>query len=73
MIDFAKVITTYSGKDGCACGCRGTYAPVGPAVKRRVNKLNANWERVERFPYPGGETCYELLDGERVTWVYVQE
>lgn len=38
-IDFATVVTVYSGKPGCACGCRGRYfvtpASEPIAAKRR--------------------------------------
>lgn len=29
----------YNGKVGCMCGCRGTYVESGPAMTRRVNKV----------------------------------
>lgn len=35
----AKVTQVYSGRPGCACGCRGTYYEEGsPSFKRMVTK-----------------------------------
>jgi hypothetical protein len=84
-IDMATVVTTYNGLQGCACGCGGDYFP-GPAsedrdykprsgLTRRVNLINANLDRVERFDGLGYEVIYELADpeGDRVTRVYFEE
>lgn len=35
------VVNTYNGKEGCACGCRGTYKDTGPAVTRRIRTVEA--------------------------------
>lgn len=33
----ADILQTYSGKPGCACGCRGKYT-VNPAYKQRADQ-----------------------------------
>lgn len=40
MINLANVTNTYQGDQGCACGCRGTYATEGRALALRVAKIN---------------------------------
>jgi hypothetical protein len=36
---------TYSGKLGCACGCRGNYSDNSAAIKRTVNKMRQQIEQ----------------------------
>ena len=70
-IERTAIRTTYNGEQGCACGCRGTYATEGAAVTRRLNTLLAHADEVlvENF---GRETCYEYeAPSGRVTRVYV--
>lgn len=40
MIKIEEVEKVYSGKPGCACGCRGKYWESGPMVKRIVKMFN---------------------------------
>jgi hypothetical protein len=83
-IGLAQVVTTYNGLEGCACGCGGTYVDgplgdkpdqgLGTAIKRRVTKINANLDKVQRFDGLGYEVIYELTHGrDRVTRVYFEE
>lgn len=73
MIDITTVLDTYNGLDGCACGCGGNYAKApSAAATRRVNKLNKNFDSVEVFAGIEGP-IYELVEGDRVTRVYVMD
>lgn len=49
-IDFfdRKIIASvYSGRDGCACGCRGTHSSKKGSITRVVNKFKANIDLVK--------------------------
>ena len=76
LINKADVTNTYSGAEGCACGCRGTYATGGVAVTRRVNEINkaiANGEQVEVDTF-ANEVCYEYIKPNgRVVRVYTEK
>lgn len=39
-INPAKVVRSYSGRQGCMCGCRGTYQETPASIKRVVNNMN---------------------------------
>lgn len=77
-----KVVDTYNGKEGCACGCRGTYRKTGPAVKRRVNVVEsfvgpmrpdaANFGDAVSYSTDAfmGRRYVYVREGERVTTVY---
>ena len=73
LINKADVTNTYSGAEGCACGCNGTYATSGASVTRRVNEINkaiANGEQVEVDTF-ANEVCYEYTKPNgRVVRVY---
>lgn len=76
QIDPKTVVNTYHGRPGCACGCRGTYAPAGSVATRRVNKVNAGLRAgtVEILGGLSGETIYELLnENGSATRVYTKE
>jgi hypothetical protein len=68
------VVTTYAGLQGCACGCGGTYQTEGPAVTRRVNKVNRalaeGTAHVQEPMVPGGEYIYSVEGETRATRVY---
>ena len=72
-ISIEKVTNTYQGKQGCACGCGGSYARVGRAVTMRLNRINraiANGEEVT-FDDFGDENCFEYVaPNGAVTRVY---
>ena len=59
-VRFPAVTRVYSGRHGCACGCRGTYSDAPAAVTRVVNAMLAHAADVE---------CTEGLDGEVVFFV----
>ena len=75
QINPTTIVTTYNGATGCACGCGGNYNKNGTAVTRRVNKINnslqTNWTDVQIFQGCENEIIYELVEGERVTRVYI--
>ena len=75
LVNKASVRNTYSGAEGCACGCGGTYATGGVAVTRRVNEINkaiANGEMVQVRNFTD-EDCYEYSKPNgRVVRVYVE-
>lgn len=73
-IKMENVATTYSGKTGCACGCRGKYVKAGSSVaSKRVAFVNANLDRVQIDFLPTW-VCYSVENdnGTRVTRVYVR-
>lgn len=73
-IDFEKVVKTYQGKDGCACGCRGkyTYTTAGRAVTNatreadtQVPEEKVNDKRVAKIVRYINER-YESAGGEHI-------
>ena len=76
LINKADVTNTYSGAEGCACGCLGTYAKTGASVTRRVNEINkaiANGEQVEVDTF-ANEVCYEYIKPNgRVIRIYTEK
>jgi hypothetical protein len=40
MIDIKQVQEVYSGKPGCACGCRGKYYTDGKMIEKVVGIIN---------------------------------
>jgi hypothetical protein len=40
-VDRAMVKRVYSGRPGCACGCRGNYSTNPATITRIVNRINA--------------------------------
>lgn len=76
-IDLAKVTATYRGLEGCACGCRGTYARSGRALTQRVKAMNTALETpgaVQVYHDGELEDIYELsYVGGRVLRVYVSK
>jgi hypothetical protein len=74
----ATATDTYNGKNGCACGCGGSYAsPDSAAGKKRIAKImKADEDKVifTVFSGDGDEGCVEVEneDGTRVTRVYVK-
>jgi hypothetical protein len=70
-IHTSEVTNSYNGKDGCACGCIGTYATEGPALIKRVKLINENMNAVQVFA-DSEETIYEYTSpAGRVTRLYV--
>jgi hypothetical protein len=77
LLKMEEVTKTYNGKDGCACGCGGTYAEAGTkAAQRRLNFINKNLNQPGMLidVLSSEETCYEFAneEGTRLTRVYVQ-
>lgn len=80
-IDINDVTNTYNGKDGCACGCGGSYATLADrpkAVKSRVDRINAALNDPKRAHTVGvqmdrDEAIYyiENEDTNRAVRVYV--
>lgn len=53
QLDPVDIDQTYSGKDGCACGCAGSYAESDSvATKKRLAKINQNLDkcRIDDLP-----------------------
>ncbi len=40
MINKDKIVSVYSGRPGCACGCRGNHSKTKRAITTVVNKMN---------------------------------
>ena len=76
LINKASVLNTYSGAEGCACGCNGTYAKAGASVTRRVNEINkaiTNGEMVRVYNF-ANKDCYEYSKPNgRVVRVYINK
>ena len=74
LINKADVTNTYSGAEGCACGCLGTYAKTGATVTRRVNEINkvlSAGQYVATYAY-SDKVVYEYAKTNgRVVRVYV--
>jgi hypothetical protein len=47
MVNKDSIIRVYSGRNGCACGCRGTYRDSKSSITRVYNKLMANPDLIE--------------------------
>lgn len=45
MIDRAKVVKVYSGRHGCACGCRGRYSTNPATITRVVKTMNEIFQK----------------------------
>lgn len=40
LAELAKPVSlTYTGRPGCACGCRGNYSTHGPTQRRTIAKI----------------------------------
>ena len=76
LINKASVRNTYAGAEGCACGCKGTYAAAGASVTRRVNEINkaiANGEMVQVYNF-ANEDCYAYSKPNgRVIRIYTEK
>lgn len=61
-IEPKDVINTYSGKDGCACGCAGSYndEPESMSSIKRINKVNEKMHEVTIFSGYDSEYIFEL-------------
>jgi hypothetical protein len=71
QIEISEVTNSYNGKDGCACGCAGTYATKGPALTKRVKLINENMDAVQIYA-DSEETVFEYTSPTgRVTRLYV--
>lgn len=74
MFDTSKVTSVYSGRKGCACGCRGKYtrsskhpadeAPTAPVNDRVVAQTVAKVEEAMR----SGVAAFVMVDAE---WIAV--
>jgi hypothetical protein len=62
-------VRAYSGRHGCACGCRGTYYPAGHAMVARILKKiqAADPSTVDIGP------TYVAVDSETRQWVLYRE
>lgn len=61
QLDRADVVRVYSGRPGCACGCRGNYSTNPATITRIVNRMKE--EAAEGAPGPmafGGAVCGDL-------------
>ena len=81
-----SVVRTYNGKEGCQCGCRGSYDdnPDSAASRRRVKKVvnfvgpvrpdaANNGDAVSYSTQDFGGVFYAYVrEGERVSVVYFQ-
>lgn len=72
MLDTSRVTQVYSGRQGCACGCRGNYSDKPQRIRQVAAKmaaLVANGEATEVI-YGAGIYCavdYETPGGEAKT------
>ena len=41
MINKSEIVAVYSGRPGCACGCRGKHSESPRSITTIVNKMNA--------------------------------
>jgi len=70
-IDTADVLRVYSGRHGCACGCRGTYHEAGAQVTR-VSRLVAAAPDARRMEGLGGEQVVYASTPTRTYTVYLR-
>lgn len=67
LIAAENVSRVYSGKIGCACGCKGKYYEAGsPMVKKVVRLINENGGKLEK-----DSQWAEVEIGERVYVAYL--
>jgi hypothetical protein len=65
-VDRAKVVRVYSGRPGCACGCRGNYSENPATIARIVNRINALGAQT----YDGSEQEFAFADNDEGTRTY---
>jgi hypothetical protein len=47
IFEKADIVRVYSGRNGCACGCRGKYSTNKGSITKVYNKLMANIDQVD--------------------------
>lgn len=67
---YTQIDRVYSGRQGCMCGCRGTYSTSPSEVTRVVNKLLANMSSVDIGEASGGGLYFAATVGKREYAVY---
>lgn len=65
-IQIEKIREVYTGRPGCACGCRGTYSE-SPRTMKHVLKKFAEASKV--FGFEGG-VYFDNEDGTRTYTIY---
>lgn len=61
QLEVKDINQTYSGQEGCACGCNGKYAEQQEiATARRIKKINDNIDKVKVYS-GAGEYIFELI------------
>lgn len=67
---FPMIASVYSGRPGCACGCRGTHTENPSSVTRVVRTLESNAADVRVIKGLGGELIFCLDTETRAYAVY---
>lgn len=61
QLEVKDINQTYSGQEGCACGCNGKYASTYEvATARRIKRINDNIDKVKVYS-GAGEYIFELI------------
>lgn len=74
-VDTADIVKVYSGKPGCACGCKGNYFEDARNIKRVVGMINDAVPTGKVTTGEGftGATFYSYETANRYFWAYTKE
>lgn len=73
-IDGKVILRVYTGRQGCACGCRGNYSTRPATIRRVVSKIKSFPQATEEDgPNPQGKVyeiggCCFNVDYDRENW-----
>jgi hypothetical protein len=80
MVDASKVVKVYSGRPGCACGCRGNYSTNPKTIKLITRRINEILTMLNGELKKGGYETYAVdghfiaaENGHRAYTAYYQE
>lgn len=77
--DWNRVTSVYSGKHGCACGCRGNHSSRPATMTRIINSLKAGLRTLSETPeiadveaawlYERGDMTYLTIETATRSWI----
>ena len=76
QIDRSKIKRVYSGKPGCACGCRGSYSESKASITKTLKRYEEAEEQaiktIEASGDDGEILFWDSADGERTYTIYLR-
>lgn len=61
-IDGKVILRVYTGRQGCACGCRGNYSSNPAVIRRVVNRIKI-FPRATQVDGPNPQNKWYEIDG----------